>query len=91
MKQTTTRTHASWYLPTWHIDTRSDLSIVRDTNDIFGSNISVKTASMTVREGQIGILPKRACLVCIIEKHHWNFMKNAFISFLKLEQAHNKK
>jgi len=64
---------------------------VRDTNETFGSNINMKTASMMVREGWIGISSKRTGLVVIIDTHHWNFMKNAFILFLKLEQAHNKK
>jgi len=46
---------------------------------------------MMVREGWIEISPKRTGPVGIIDTHHWNFTKNSFISFLKLDQAHNKK
>jgi len=61
---------------------------VQDTNETFRSNISVKTASMMVRERQIGILRKRSGPVGMIVTQYWNFMKNAFISFLKIEQVH---
>ena len=45
MKQATTRIHISRSLPTGHIEKRSDLSIVRETNEKIGINISVKAAS----------------------------------------------
>jgi len=90
-KQTTTRIHTSQSLPTKHIDKRSDLSLVQYTNETFVSNVSVKPASMMAKEGQIWILPKRTGPIGKTDTQYWNFMKNSFISFLKLEQAYNKK
>jgi len=90
MKQATMRINTSRSLPIGYVDKRSNLSIVRDSNE-FGSNIHVKTASMMVREGWIEISSKKTVPVGIIDTQHWNFMKNACMSFLKLEQAYKKK
>ena len=49
-KQTKMRIRTSQSLPTECTEKRSDLSIVSEINEKIGRNISVKAASMTVRE-----------------------------------------
>ena len=49
----------SQYLATKNPDKQSNNNIVSDTNERYGYNLSMKTASMMVQQGCICISPKR--------------------------------
>ena len=56
-----------------------------------GTNVSVATVSQMIREGRIGVSPLKKGPVGDFPKTIWTQMENAFVTFLKLEQANSKK
>lgn len=70
---------------------KSQAQVVRQVNGAMHTNISRKTVSRMVREGRIGVSPMKRGPVGDFQKHIWNAMKGAFVSFIKLEQAESKR
>ena len=88
IKVATKQIQYSRNLPTGHPEKKSDIAIVKSINEIQSSNISVKTASMMVRQGRIGISPVHKGPEGILSTQIWGVLKGAFISYINLEQAH---
>ena len=78
-------------LPRDHPEKKSDISIVRSLNEMHSCNVSVKTASMMVREGRIGVSPIPKGPTGFISSQIWDVLKGAFVSYINLEQAHASK
>ena len=55
MKLETKNIRYSKNLPAGHPEKKTDVAIVRSINEIHSSNISVKTTSMMVRQGRVGV------------------------------------
>ena len=91
MKLASTKIQFSRLLPTDHNEKNTDIAIVRETNKLCGSILSVKSASMMMREGRVGVSPKKKGPSYIISTQIWNLTKSAFVSFLKLEHAQSSK
>ena len=72
-------------------NSKSQRKIIAETNERFGTNISHKTVSRMVREGKIGVSPRKSGPVGTFIKTEYDAMKIAFLSFIKLEQAIGKK
>ena len=70
---------------------KSQRKIVEDTNKMFKTNISAKTVSRMIREGRIGTSPMKRGPSGHFPRSIWTSMKNAFVTFIKLEQANSKK
>ena len=70
---------------------KSQKEIVRQTNELMGTNISDKTVSRMVREGRIGTSPMKRGPVGDFNKPVMNALKGAYSTFLKLEQAESKR
>ena len=91
MKVATKQIQYSRNLPTGHPEKKTDIAIVNSINEIQSSNISVKTASMMVRQGRVGISPVHKGPEGLISTQIWGVLKGAFISYINLEQAHASK
>ena len=57
-KVATTRNDISRALSPVHVENRSDVAVVRNTIEQYGSNVSHKTSSIMVHQGRVGILPR---------------------------------
>jgi hypothetical protein len=66
-------------------------AIVAEVNKAVGSNINVKTAGRMVKNGLVGVSPLKRGPVGSFPPHVWRALKNAFVSFIKLELATSKK
>ena len=89
MKVATTRIATSRMLTKGHPKKLSDVMIVKQVNDKYATNIVTKTASMMVRDGRAGMSPKSRGPSKNIPSQVWNLLKGAFVSFIKLQQAHS--
>ena len=87
MKVATTRIGTSRMLPQGHPEKLSDNKIVKLVNGEYDTNIITKTASMMVREGRIGMSPKRRGPNKYVPSQIWSLLKGVFVSYIKLEQA----
>ena len=85
IKVATKQIQYSRNLPTGHPEKKSDIAIVKSINEIQSSNISVKTASMMVQQGRIGISPVHKGPEGILSTQIWGVLKGAFISYINLE------
>ena len=88
MKVATRKISYSRHLPNGHPEKSSDIDIVRGVNELHSSSISVKSASMMVRDGRIGVSPLPYGPSSIVNTQIWSLLKGAFVSFINLEQAH---
>jgi hypothetical protein len=88
-KAATTRIRQNMMLSPTNPKKKSQAEIVREVNEAFGSNVNAKTAARMVKEGRVGVSPLKRGPVGNFPKHIWNPMKNAFVSFVKLELANS--
>ena len=75
-------------LPRGHPEKLSNNKIVNLVNDEYKTTIVAKTASMMVRQGRIGMSPMRRGPTKYVPSQIWSLLKGAFVSYIKLEQAH---
>ena len=90
MKATTTAIIVSQKLPLGHKCKTSANKIVKEVNEYYKPNLTTKTTSMMVREGRIGVSPKRCGPEGILKNLVWQLLRGTFASFIKLEQANGK-
>jgi len=90
MKQAMTRIDASNKLEASHPDKKSINQIVKEVNDLCGSNISPKTVGKYVRAGMINVSPLKRGPVGPFSKAILESLKWAHASFLQLEQAEGR-
>ena len=57
MKLTTLKIHHSPCLSVEHTDKKTGIAVVKDPNEIYGNNVSVRTVSMILIEEFIGVSP----------------------------------
>jgi hypothetical protein len=88
-KAATTRIRQNMMLSPTNPKKKSQAEIVREVNEAFGSNVNAKTAARMVKEGRVGVSPLKRGPVGNFPNHIWNPMKNAFVSFVKLELANS--
>jgi hypothetical protein len=74
-----------------HPDKTTAVEIVNITNQRLNSNISVSTAARYVRQGMIGVSPMKRGPSGEFPDRIYAALKHAFVTYLKLEQAHGKK
>ena len=91
MKVATRLIQRSINLPDKHPAKQSINEIVRKANERYNSNISAKTAARYVRQGIIGQSPLKRGPVGPFPKPIFAALKGAFVTYLKLEQAHSRK
>ena len=87
MKLVTTKIVTSRDLPSGHEEKKSDAMLVREINQVQGSSVSVKSASMMVQERKVGVPPKNIGPSKGISIQLWNLTKCACLLFLNIEQA----
>ena len=66
-------------------------TIVEEVNKAVGSNINVKTAGRMVKNGFVGVSPLKRGPAGSFPPNVWRALKNAFVSYVKLELATSKK
>jgi hypothetical protein len=91
MKQATVLIQRNKSLPATDPGKRTIVEIVDETNDRLQADISAKTAAQYVREGWIGMSPKKRGPLGQFVKSVWDALKGAYVTYLKLEQAACKK
>ena len=91
MKYATRKIQRHKLLPKGSRERKSINTIIRETNELMGSNISANTAARYVRNGLVGRSPMKRGPVGDFPKIIYNALKGAYTTFLKLEQAHGKK
>ena len=89
MKVATKRIATSRMLPHGHPEKLSDIKIVNLVNNEYKTTVVAKTASMMVRQGRIGMSPMRRGPTKYVPSQIWSLLKGAFVSYIKLEQAHS--
>jgi hypothetical protein len=87
MKAATTRIKRSKDLPKGHPEKKTIKVIVKEVNDAYNANVSMKTAADYVRKGFIGTSPLKPGPIGDFPKFIYDALKGAFASYLKLEQA----
>jgi hypothetical protein len=91
LKAATTRIKYSKDLPKGHPDKKTMKVIVKEVNDAYTANVSVKTAADYVRKGLAGTSPRKTGPVGDFPKIVYEALKGAYTTYLKLEQAGCKK
>jgi hypothetical protein len=91
LKAATSRIKRSLDLPSGHAEKKSARVIVKEVNDIYGTNVSHNTAGRYVREGLVGASPLKRGPDSDIPKGVYKALKGAFTTYLQLEQASCKK
>jgi hypothetical protein len=91
MKEATSRIKRSLDLPVGHAEKKSCRIIVKEVNDIYGTNISHNTAGRYVRDGMIGSSPLKRGPNGDIPKPMYTALRGAYTTYLQLEQAGCKK
>ena len=91
MKTATRRIQANDVLSPSNPRKRTHQTICEEVNNAFGTNINRKTAGRMVKQGHIGVSPSKPGPTGRCPSHMWKAMKKAFVSYVKLELATNKK
>jgi hypothetical protein len=91
MKEATLRIKRSLDLTAGHAEKKSARVIVKEVNDIYGTNISHNTASRYVREGLAGASPLKRGPESDLPDGIYKALKGAYTTYLQLEQACCKK
>jgi hypothetical protein len=91
MKQATLLIARNKLLDKNHPEKKTIDVIVKECNKRMNANISATTAAQYVREGRIGISPRKRGPANEFDKPVWTALKGAFVTYIKLEQAESKK
>jgi hypothetical protein len=91
MKVATLRIKRSLELASEHAEKKSIRVIVDEVNQVYGTSINAQTAARYVRKGLVGTSPLKTGPVGDFPKVIYNALIGAYATYLKLEQAGNKK
>jgi len=87
LKLATSRIAASNKFPKGHAEKKSINTIVKEVNDLCGSNISPKTAGTYVKKRRINTSPLKKGPIGSFPKPVLESLKWAYASYIQLEQA----
>jgi predicted transglutaminase-like cysteine proteinase len=91
MKLATQRIQENKILSPSNPKKKTQQAIVDEVNQLYGSNVNLKTVNRMVNKGLVGVSPLKRGPVGSFPPHVWKALKEAFVTFCKLEQAQGLK